>query len=127
MFLRNTGDILVIFWYFFLYSTRLKAHGIQKKIPKNCLNIHQYFIKTQGITGKYSDTRVVAGILPEGSLMDLPPCLRAFRRLFLNLPLRFLGVGLLMICCRIMMLSSRSSRSISRSASSCSLFFKNSS
>ena len=53
MFLRNTGDILVILWYFFLYSTRLKARGIQKKIPQNCSNIHRYFMKTHGITGKY--------------------------------------------------------------------------
>ena len=53
VFLRNTGDILIIFWYFFLYSTRLKARGIQKKIPKNCSNIHRYFIKNHGITGNY--------------------------------------------------------------------------
>ena len=32
--LINTGDILVIFWYFFLYSTRLEARGIQKKYQK---------------------------------------------------------------------------------------------
>ena len=60
VFLRNTGDILVIFWYFFLYSTRLKARGIQKKIPKNFSNIHRYFIKTHGITGNYPSDSDVA-------------------------------------------------------------------
>ena len=40
-------------WYFFLYSTCLKALGIQKKYQKNCSNIHWYFIKTHGLTGKY--------------------------------------------------------------------------
>ena len=34
VFLRNTDDILVIFLYFFLYSTRLKAHEIQRKYQK---------------------------------------------------------------------------------------------
>ena len=48
VFLRNTGDILVIFWYRLVEYRRNT-----EKIPKNCSNIHWYFIKTYGITGKY--------------------------------------------------------------------------
>lgn len=70
---------------------------------------------------------VHARVLPEGSLMILPPdlsslsWLRRRRRLGVGL------VGLLITCWMMRMLSSRSSRSISRSFSSCSLFFSSSS
>ena len=38
----------VIYRIFTSYTK--EACGIQKKIPKNCSNIHRYFIKTHGIT-----------------------------------------------------------------------------
>lgn len=66
-------------------------------------------------------------ILPEGSLMEEPPDLSNLRRLFLNLPFRVLGLGLPIICWRIMMLSSLSTNSISLSFSSCSRLYRNSS
>jgi len=53
--------------------------------------------------------------------------LSSFSRLFLNFPLRFSGIGLLSICWRIMILSSRSTSSTSRSASSCSRWRRKSS
>ena len=61
---------------------------------------------------------ICIGYSPEGPLMRL-----LLRRTFprLNLFLLFLGTGLSSCCCcKIMMLSSRPRRSISRSASSCS-------
>lgn len=45
------------------------------------------------------------------------------RRLLLNLPRRFIGVGVV-FCCVIIMFSSRPSRSISRASSACSRFCK---
>lgn len=66
-------------------------------------------------------------MLPEGSLIEDPPDLRSFSRLFLNFPFLILGLGFPMICCRIMILSSLSTSSISRSLSSCSLLYRNSS
>lgn len=62
---------------------------------------------------------------PEGSLMDLPPDFRSFMRILLFF--RFLGVGFCMTCWMIRIFNSRSSRSISRDASSCSRFFNSSS
>ena len=49
VFIRNTGDILVIFQYFFLYSTRLKATSQ---------------LKSHGITGNYDSTKDSTYILP---------------------------------------------------------------
>lgn len=56
---------------------------------------------------------------PEGRLMRFPSL--SFSRLFLNLPLRFFTRGFSWHSWWMMMLSSRSRMSISRSASSCSL------
>jgi len=70
---------------------------------------------------------------PEGSLIVMPPDLSScLSRLFLNLPLRLSGIGLvgIRVCWRIIMLISRSIRSSSlmrscssRRSSSCSWAF----
>ena len=73
--------------------------------------------------------------LPRGALiiavedwcMESLEFLSNFNRDFLKLPLRFLGVGTSPCCCKIITLSSRWSRSNSRSANSASRCFKRSS
>ena len=88
-----------------------------------------YIIDDQAIHQINSILTAQLDWIPVGMDMWCPPSfLSSLNRLFLNLPLRFLGVGAAAAAARscwiIIILSSLSSKSISLSASSCSRFFK---
>lgn len=97
----------------------------QNKIVSNTENTNHGRTEEAGILNHYIYSELLKNCKPEGKLILCPSL--SFNRLLLNLPFLFFTLGFSWFNWNIMIFSSRSSTSISRSANCCSRRFSNSS
>lgn len=97
----------------------------QNKIGANTENMNHGRTEEAGIFNHSIYSELLKNCKPEGKLILCPSL--SFNRLLLNLPFLFFTLGFSWFNWNIMIFSSRSSTSISRSANCCSRRFSNSS